>query len=540
MLEKIKNFSLTENYDINFLGRIFVTSFFICFIVWSYLLFWLWWGDHDWGYIRSQLALKDGFFEARYSQHLFSVVLFNGQVLPVLVWICSIAALVLTGVLAAVYLKVPQEKGIFYIFVLFAGLNPFVVVFFYYVYLALPFMAWPLVGVVGLILCAKDKSLKRFVVGSVIWFLVLGSYPPNIALLLTLFTARQIIGYCYENEELKRIFLAYVYFGGQFLLGFAGFKLVYLLLESRSLISLDMYNIKMRSIEEIIANIPLEFGRSVGQFFNIYTFMAWDYCILLFIPVAAAFYLLYYKCNRSRVVLSLLLIGVLLCSRFAFLISPRSEVSAVRLEYFGRFGLGLFALSIIGRLRQKCSKNLFLLWGVVVLFLFAQTDFEIQKVQNFSFLAGRKYQERLVDRVVSHPNFVMEKKYIAFSFGNPNFQKHFLEGKNLLGEQIVYGLVFYHDVIKMLFWENMDEPVAIGTGINGKTILRVDHSDGGPYWLNSDYWQNNPENMSNMRYWLYMEAKQNGVYVDDRYIILVLDILNFYKNREFVVTKLDE
>ncbi|MBO5441483.1 MAG: hypothetical protein J6A09_02825, partial [Alphaproteobacteria bacterium] len=54
------------------------------------------------------------FFEARYSQHLFSVVLFGGQILLVLTVVGGLVAL---SVLLAVYLRVSQRKGIFYIFV---------------------------------------------------------------------------------------------------------------------------------------------------------------------------------------------------------------------------------------------------------------------------------------------------------------------------------------------------------------------------------------------------------------------------------------
>ncbi len=529
-----------KNYEVSFLRTVFVKSLLITCIVWSFMIVQLWWGDHDWGYIKNQVKIADGFFEVRYSQHLFSVFLFNGQVLPVLAVLGGIVSLVMLAMLLAIYLKVPQEKSIFYIFVLFVSLNPFIIVFFYYVYLALPFMAWPMVGVYNLILCEKTYSWKMFMLCSVIWFLILGSYPPNMALFLTVFTAKRIIRYCYGNEDIREIIKAYAYLGGQLVLAFVGFKITFNLLERYKFIQMDMYNIKMRGLGEIIANIPAEAVRSVSQFFNVYSFLEWDYSALLFLPIIAAVCLLYSVRGKNGLILSLLLIGMCLSSRFAFLVSPRSEVSAVRLEYFGRVGLYIFALAVIARQQRQCWKNLFLAWAFCVMVLFIRTDFEIQKVQFLSFGSGRKYQARLIDRLVSHPKFVNEKKYISFSFGNPKFQTHFLDSKNLLGEKIVYGLVFYHNVISMLFWEDNDNPVAIGVGINGASILRVSQDLESPYWLDKDYWQNNPENMSNIRYWLYMEAKQNGVYVDDKYIIMVSDMLDFYKHREMVGRQLDQ
>lgn len=540
MLEKIKQINLVRGYEKGFLKEIFIKSFFICCLVWSFMIVQFWWGNHDWGYIKNRVKIADGFFEARYSQHLFSVVLFDGQILPVLAVVSGLAALVALSVLLAVYLRVLQKKGIFYIFVLFVCLNPYLFVLFYYVYLILPFMAWPLVGVYGLLLCEVGYERNRFLGCAFIWFLILGSYPPNIALILTVFTVRRLLCYCYEGESFREVIKKCVYLGGQFILGFVGFKIVYVILKRNHFLNLDMYNIKMRGWPEIFFNIPTELVKSVGQMFDVQTFLGWNYCILLFIPIVAAIFLLYYRCDKNRIILSLLVIGVLLSSRFAFLVAERSEIGFFRMEYFGRLGLGVFALAILGRMRSLCVQNLYLLWGVVTLLLFIRSDFYLQKVQLFGFQTGRKYQARVVDRIVQHPNFEMKEKYITFSFGYPNFREHFYEDKYQTGEMVGHTMVFYHYIISGLFWEEKITPEAIGSGINGETILRVDHSEGGPYWLNRDYWQNNPENMSNIRYWLYMEAKQNDVYIDDKYIILVLDMLNLYKNRELVITKLDE
>jgi hypothetical protein len=104
-------------------------------------------------------------------------------------------------------------------------------------------------------------------------------------------------------------------------------------------------------------------------------------------------------------------------------------------------------------------------------------------------------------------------------------------------------LVFEFDVANYLFWEEEKSPVIIGAGISGSNLLRVDRG-GKEKWGNSEYWKNNPENMEKIRYWLYMEAKpypsQNSVYVDEKYLILVLDPLVFYKHRELVSRALDE
>ena len=74
-------------------------------------------------------------------------------------------------------------------------------------------------------------------------------------------------------------------------------------------------------------------------------------------------------------------------------------------------------------------------------------------------------------------------------------------------------------------------------------LLKVDR-DGGDKWKSGEFWMNNPENMKNIRYWLYTKAKpypdKNFIYIDDRYILLVLKSHEFYNYRELVARALDK
>ena len=57
------------------------------------------------------------------------------------------------------------------------------------------------------------------------------------------------------------------------------------------------------------------------------------------------------------------------------------------------------------------------------------------------------------------------------------------------------------------------------------------------------YWRNNPENMENIRYWLYTSARpyphENSIYIDDKYLLLILESYDFYNYRELVAMGLD-
>ena len=104
---------------------------------------------------------------------------------------------------------------------------------------------------------------------------------------------------------------------------------------------------------------------------------------------------------------------------------------------------------------------------------------------------------------------------------------------------VEYPHLFYEDLINNLFLAENMHPVVIGAEIKDKFIIR--HPRGKKLKvITFDFWRNNPENMENVRFWLYNKAKGNSVYVDDKYIILVLDKKEFYQKRELVARALDE
>ena len=127
--------------------------------------------------------------------------------------------------------------------------------------------------------------------------------------------------------------------------------------------------------------------------------------------------------------------------------------------------------------------------------------------------------------------------------GQPNFRAKYYNDEFNTSEMVGYKFTFEFDVANYLFWEDEKSPVTIGAGISGRDVLRVNKGDK-KKWIDMEFWRNNPENMDNIRYWLYMIAKPypdiNSIYVDDRYLILILDKYDFYNYREIVAKGLDK
>ena len=520
--------------------KTFAIGWGLCFVCWSFMVFQLWWGNHDWGYLKTGVFFNLGFIEARYTQHLPTVLLLDGHVLPLLIMMLSFMFISAQAVLMAKYLEIPQNFKSYIIFILSIVINPYLFISFYYVHYILPLFFWGVCIVALLYITEKSEDKKYWLGGIVGYFLILGSYPPNMALALTLFMAKRCISYVNKQEDIKSIVKKGLIFLSQLLLAYLGFSLVQKYLIYANLVNAEMYNLTIRKPQEIAYQLPKEILRSISQNFHLYTFLDIPYCTLLFATFLAAI-IITYRQAQNKPIYIILVLGLCVASRYAFILSSYADIAAVRLEYWGRLGLYLFALSILLNQTKQWIKNIVLIWALIMLSLFIKTDFEIQKVQYLGFTAGRKYQQRLVENLIAQDKFRQEKKYISLTFGNPSFRERYINDKYKTPEMVSDSFVFSFDVINFLFWEEKKSPISIGAGIwnGGKSILKVNRGDD-EKWQDTKYWKNNPQNMQNLREWLYKEAKWNSFYIDDKYIIAILDVKNMLKYRNIVLNQLDK
>ena len=509
-------------------------------VVYFYMFCNFWWGNHDWGYLKSGASVESGLFEARYSQHLFTLLFLDGHILPILTFLCGFVCISIQAILIGKYFNLSSKSYV--CIALFIGVNPHIYALFYYVYLFFPFVVWSLVGCLLLFLTEGCYRVWKYLVAVCGYVLLLGSYPPNLALIFVLFAGKRVLLYAEGKENLKNVFVRMVFWAGQVIVSVVIYKIIYNCLLDRQLINTDMYNIKTKSIMEILSCLPLELWNSVSQLFYGFSFMGGWYFLPLFVLAVVAFWVLMQK-DKNKFVMFLGFVFVLLMSRFSFIVSSHSEYAIFRLMYWGRLGVYLFCLAVLFNEHKKLVKNILFIILVVFFVKNVTANYEIQKVQNFGFVVGRSYQKKLIDTIALNPKFDKNAEYISFSFGQPNFREKFYSDKYKTGELIGLKLVFEFDMVNFLFWEEVKSPVIIGAGISGNLILRVDRG-GKEKWASGDYWQNNPQNMEKIRYWLYVNAKpypsDDAVYVDDKYLILVLDPHVFYKRRELVARSLDK
>ena len=360
----------------DYLKNIVISVGLMC-LVYFYLLANFWWGNHDWGYLKDGVSVESGLFEARYSQHLFTIFFLDSHVLPVFLFFVGFLCIGLIGCLVGKYLEV--DKKYWFLLAFFIGINPHIFALFYFVYLFFSFIAWSMVGVLLLFTIEGKLKWYSFCVGLLGYILVLGSYPPNLAFVFVLFVAKRLLCFEKKEESFGEICKRGVFFAGQIICAGLAYKLIYKQMINMHLINQDMYNIQLKSLREVVESLPLEVINSISQMFERFSFMGWWYVLVLFVLVAIAVVGTVGKCEQKSLAV-LMILGMFLVSRFAFIVAARTDVSPFRLVYWGRLGIYVFALSFLFREKKVWVRNISFLALSVVLYCFSITDFEIQKI----------------------------------------------------------------------------------------------------------------------------------------------------------------
>lgn len=443
-------------------------------LVWGFMIFQFWWGDHDWSYLQQGIAVTDGLFEARYSQHLFTVLLFDGQVLPILTSVVSLFALSFMGYLAAVYLGFPADKRSLILFLCLLVSLPYTAIVFYYLFIALPLMLYAALGVGILFLTKPPFRWQKFVCGFVGAVLLLGSYPPILALVMTIFAGQKLICYLKHKMELKDIFMACLFFGGQFLLAYAVTREIWRHLADQGILNTQMYNLQVRRFDELPEQILKEGIAPLKNIGFFYQTLGGQYAVFYASVLGVAIFKMFYL-FKNKIIVFCGVLGLFLVSRLPFLISANAYLAEYRVAYWGQLGLLIVALCFLFDTKQLWQRNLLFAGGGFFLFLFVRTDYDIQKVQYLKFRAERLYHTRLSERVFFHPNFDMMHSYVTLSIGYPNFKEHICgENCSQFNNDVLGHTVMPADLISVLFWDDIHNPVGMGRmGVWGKRLWFV-------------------------------------------------------------------
>ena len=489
------------------------------------------WGNHDWDYLNKTVTLSDGFFESRYSQHLFNSFLFDGQILPVFFLLWGAAALVVSGIMISYYLKVDKEKRVVWGLTLFIGLNPYLFGTFYYLMILNAMTFWPIVAIWLLMMTEKGFSWRRLFLGGSGYGILWGGYPALFSFSAGAFCLRQIIESMNGKLNWSGSFKKGFFLAMQVCIGFVIFKLINYYLVRIGVVNTDMYNLKLRDFSEILEAIIKSFYTAFGQFGTQYLYLEKTYSVLLIGGIIGA--VLMWGRKRNKVLTLVWFAALLLFSQFAFILAQGADIARFRIEYWTRFPICLFILYFLLIEKKRWLRNFVSLWMVLLIGLFVQTDFWIQKNWHLGFESNLKYQSRVKDRIITDERFNPQTKYIAYNFGQVNFSNKFygtvpndIEKSMELENLHTFDIA----VVKNMFWGTDIQPIGVG-------VVKLDEKNFLYYSYVKGFRAINPKgSLPAIRKWIYTEAQpypsKDFIYLDNNFMVVVLKETDFYKNRE--------
>ena len=523
----------------NFYIKVLLKGWGICCLVWSFMILQFWWGNHDWEFLKYGILLKNGFFEARYSQHFPTVFFLEGQILPVFSYVFAMFFLALLGLLIAKYLECPQDEIKYLFFIAMIAALPHTPILFYYVFILVPLLFWGCVGVGILHLLEPPFKLWKFVLGCVGFLVLLGSYPPNMALLLTLFVGKRLLAYVLKQQNFKEIIYNGLFFAGIFCATFGIYKFFQNMLIYGKFLNPIMYNVSVRSFEDIVLQVPAELKAFPMFFVNMYKSLKGVYVLFFGLVLTGA--VCYVFClAKNKIVIVLFLIALFLTSRFTFILSASAYGAQFRVGWWGNVGVITVCLAVLFQCKNKCVQNLVILMCCLFLVSFVRTDFEIQKVRYLGFWGERLFQKRVGNRLADYPLFDIDKTYVTLNLGYPDLHRHFCYNDCYgFNNELLDATVLPADFGQFIFWDERQQPVNVRYGFWNKRLWFVGRGvlkDMRPHDIDSE--------VTSIRQWMYSGVKMypssSAIYIDDQFLIFNFDEHIFNISREYILGRLEK
>ena len=359
---------------LNLLFMFYQTSFFI--------------GNHDWDWVKGTtqiLSMNTGLFEARFSKFILNVILYGGQILPILNNITAFALLSLGAVMLVEYWQI-KEKSNKIIIALIPCIMPYILGWMYFpINIIGNFMSIPLV-VGGLMLIEKQN--KKSNLYAILSFIVaLGVYPSVAETIIICFLVKQILVPSNRKELFKK--------SAAILVTLIIFKLLIYVLSATGIIYAYHYNIQTPSLKDIFLNSFNTLGVIVKQFYVTLPFFTsgLKLCGLGLIILATI------KTIKNKQSLILWLIAIV-TTGFTSILSYNIEDTAFmpRINFYGANFLYVGAIAIL--LTQKgLYKNLGYALSLMLGYIAIISNIEAQKVWELGRTAELNLATRISSRI---------------------------------------------------------------------------------------------------------------------------------------------
>ena len=312
------------------------------------------WGNHDWDWVKGTtqvLALDTGMFEGRYSKFILNVMLFGGQVLPILNNLAAFALLALGIVFLTSYWQIRKFSSRLLV-ALLPITAPYILGWLYFpINILGNFSAVALVSY-GLITAEKKQGKDKL--RAIFCFLIaLGVYPSVAEMMLICFSIRCIVMPIKNIKEFTNIF-------SPILFALIVFKLLIFIMGKLGIVYMGHYNLQTPSLAELVHRIPEMIALVLSQLITTQPFLTMPYKGLIIILLTLALIStpkqwLWWLIALSSTVLSTFLTA-----------EPEETAYAPRINFYGLNFLIAGAIAVLLTNKQRQRNLGYILSGITI------------------------------------------------------------------------------------------------------------------------------------------------------------------------------
>lgn len=389
------------------------------------------WGNHDVGFIKTEVLLSSGFHEGRFTQFIPYRLLTDGQILPILNNLLGFSFLTLGLWLLAKYWHLPQSRLNYALFIIFFATEPYTLSWMYFSLNTISCLLWVFAAIFGLYISEQiegspHKSLLS-ITAILCFYCTLGGYPPVINTLALCLMGKIIISYLFENKPLLNLFHTYKYTLLNIFIAAILFKLTLWILPHN-----NVYNLETTPINHLPTKFISTLKIAFQQFFVSTPFMENDYkYTLAFMSFCAICGGLLTANNwQKRAIIFILFCTIIWTTCLTtFLVVPHTEYVS-RIDFYGIAFLYAFFIALLLKYKLNISHSIAFIFLFILIPFNITNDYRALKIWKQGFDAEFQILDHITERIENHPKFSPKHQYRLYQIGDislrPNYyHKHY-------------------------------------------------------------------------------------------------------------------
>ncbi|MCM1322765.1 MAG: glucosyltransferase domain-containing protein [Acetobacter sp.] len=400
----------------------------LCF---SPLLFHFTWGNHDWLPLIYDSNLKSGLIEGRFSQYILSNLFLAGKILPILNitlgFLLYTLALILLCTHFFKFTPTDLEDKLFLITI---ATLPFINEILYFHFITFSLLSWSLFITFSLIAAKNTQTnhyLAHILLSAFLLFIAAGGYPASItmyAVAACLYAANALTTTSHIKDLIRKLSPFVI----SFILALLPLPCIYNWLKTQNLM-ISLYNSQTETTLNLFFKIPETLTSSLQSLLQTQPFFPLSFKMLttLIIFSFCGLLAINYRKKRKLFLFIILIPTLLLTLKLPLWLSYQEANNyftindptafMVRGDFYSLPTLLLFCLFYIKKHTTIWIRNIFLLITGTLLWLNITLNLSYSKTLILGFKAEDLLQQRITDRIQSHPNYTPNTIYNIIQAG---------------------------------------------------------------------------------------------------------------------------